>query len=238
MGTGCISPGGQPPAPFFAAHSSVVGPSLHIPQCSIVPAFGVIADTEGGAATWCRYCRMGDPRRPLDTAQPGTPAGPRRPGRSTPTPLCGYAGGCASSIRSGDARAGLSSRALPRRQPSFQSLRPYLKPSIDPPHQQSSPALHRLHDATQRAIAIPSRIDRRRAESAARTRHSGIRAHRDAYAACPCRPVGSEPPFHQFSLRASSLGRSRDRPRIRYRFRTQPRCQEAGRPLRLVLPHQ
>jgi hypothetical protein len=28
-------------------------------------------------------------------------------GRSTTTPLCGCAGGCASSIRSGDARAGL-----------------------------------------------------------------------------------------------------------------------------------
>ena len=32
---------------------------------------------------------------------------PRRTGRSTTTPLCGCAGGCASSIKSGDARAGL-----------------------------------------------------------------------------------------------------------------------------------
>jgi hypothetical protein len=31
---------------------------------------------------------------------------PKRIGRSTTTPLCGYAGGCASSIRSGDAGAG------------------------------------------------------------------------------------------------------------------------------------
>jgi metallo-beta-lactamase class B len=37
----------------------------------------------------------------------------------------------------------------------------------------------------------------------------GIPEHRDASAAYPCGLVGSEPPFHQFSLRASSLKKAK-----------------------------
>jgi hypothetical protein len=54
------------------------GPSLHLPQCSIIPAFGVIADTEGGAAACCLLPRLAHGRvthaGPSTRHNRGTPA--------------------------------------------------------------------------------------------------------------------------------------------------------------------
>ena len=42
---------GKLPGTFFAMQATGSGPSLHLPQCSIIPALGGIADT----AAHCRY---------------------------------------------------------------------------------------------------------------------------------------------------------------------------------------
>jgi hypothetical protein len=44
MGTGC-------PSTSFAAREAGYGPSIHLPQRSIIPAFGVIADIEGNGTS-------------------------------------------------------------------------------------------------------------------------------------------------------------------------------------------
>jgi len=46
---------------LFAAREAGNVPSPHLPQCSIIPAFGVTAAMEGGAAgpAWCPCCLAG-----------------------------------------------------------------------------------------------------------------------------------------------------------------------------------
>ncbi len=74
VGTTCLALKRRSLPIFFAVREAAIGPSRHSPQCSIIPALGVIAAMEGGAAAWCQNCRRATHAGLSTRHNRGTPA--------------------------------------------------------------------------------------------------------------------------------------------------------------------